>query len=60
VVCIGGHFTMDPEHTAYAMRELVRAKTGDSDALRHVAGQQPDTGRIQDRARRCADQAGNY
>jgi len=26
LVCIGGHFTMDPEHAAYAMRELVRPK----------------------------------
>ncbi len=26
MVCIGGHFTMDPEHAAYAMRELVRPK----------------------------------
>jgi L-ascorbate metabolism protein UlaG (beta-lactamase superfamily) len=26
LVCIGGHFTMDPEHAAYAMRELVKPK----------------------------------
>ena len=26
LVCIGGHFTMDPERAAYAMRELVRPK----------------------------------
>jgi len=26
LVCIGGHFTMDPEGAAYAMRELVRPK----------------------------------
>jgi L-ascorbate metabolism protein UlaG (beta-lactamase superfamily) len=26
LVCIGGYFTMDPEHAAYAMRELVRPK----------------------------------
>jgi L-ascorbate metabolism protein UlaG (beta-lactamase superfamily) len=26
LVCIGGHFTMDPEHAAYAMRELIRPK----------------------------------
>lgn len=26
LVCIGGHYTMDPEHAAYAMSELVRPK----------------------------------
>lgn len=26
LVCIGGHFTMDPERAAYAMRELIRPK----------------------------------
>ena len=26
LVCIGGHFTMDPEHAAFAMRELIRPK----------------------------------
>jgi L-ascorbate metabolism protein UlaG (beta-lactamase superfamily) len=26
LVCIGGHYTMDPEHAAYAMRELIRPK----------------------------------
>ena len=26
LVCIGGHFTMDPEHAAYAMRELIQPK----------------------------------
>ena len=26
LVCIGGHFTMDPEHAAYAVRELIRPK----------------------------------
>ncbi len=26
LVCIGGHFTMDPERAAYAMREFVRPK----------------------------------
>jgi L-ascorbate metabolism protein UlaG (beta-lactamase superfamily) len=26
LVCIGGHFTMDPEHAAYALRELIRSK----------------------------------
>jgi len=26
LVCIGGHFTMDPEHAAYALRELIRPK----------------------------------
>jgi L-ascorbate metabolism protein UlaG (beta-lactamase superfamily) len=26
LVCIGGHFTMDPEHAAFAMRELVKPK----------------------------------
>jgi L-ascorbate metabolism protein UlaG (beta-lactamase superfamily) len=26
LVCIGGHFTMDPDHAAFAMRELVRPK----------------------------------
>jgi L-ascorbate metabolism protein UlaG (beta-lactamase superfamily) len=26
LVCIGGHFTMDPERAAYAMRELVKPK----------------------------------
>jgi L-ascorbate metabolism protein UlaG (beta-lactamase superfamily) len=26
LVCIGGHFTMDPEGAAYAMRELVKPK----------------------------------
>lgn len=26
LVCIGGHFTMGPEHAAYALRELIRPK----------------------------------
>ena len=26
LICIGGHFTMDPEHAAYALRELIRPK----------------------------------
>jgi L-ascorbate metabolism protein UlaG (beta-lactamase superfamily) len=26
LVCIGGHYTMDPEHAAYALRELIRPK----------------------------------
>jgi L-ascorbate metabolism protein UlaG (beta-lactamase superfamily) len=26
LVCIGGHFTMDPEHAAYAVRDLIRPK----------------------------------
>ena len=26
LVCIGGHFTMDPKHAAYAMKELVKPK----------------------------------
>jgi L-ascorbate metabolism protein UlaG (beta-lactamase superfamily) len=26
LVCIGGHYTMDPEHAAYAVRELIRPK----------------------------------
>jgi L-ascorbate metabolism protein UlaG (beta-lactamase superfamily) len=26
LVCIGGHFTMDPEHAAYALSELIRPK----------------------------------
>lgn len=26
LVCIGGHFTMDPEHAAYAIRELIKPK----------------------------------
>jgi L-ascorbate metabolism protein UlaG (beta-lactamase superfamily) len=26
LVCIGGHYTMDPEHAAYAMRELIKPK----------------------------------
>lgn len=26
LVCIGGHFTMGPEHAAYAVRELIRPK----------------------------------
>jgi L-ascorbate metabolism protein UlaG (beta-lactamase superfamily) len=26
LVCIGGHFTMDPEHAAYSLRELIRSK----------------------------------
>ncbi len=26
LVCIGGHFTMDPEHAAYALRELIQPK----------------------------------
>jgi len=26
LVCIGGHFTMDPEHAAYAVRELIQPK----------------------------------
>jgi L-ascorbate metabolism protein UlaG (beta-lactamase superfamily) len=26
LVCIGGHFTMDPKHAAYALRELIRPK----------------------------------
>ena len=26
LVCIGGHFTMDPEHAAYALCELIRPK----------------------------------
>ena len=26
LVCIGGHFNMDPEHAAYALRELIRPK----------------------------------
>ena len=26
LVCIGGHFTMDPDHAAYALRELIRPK----------------------------------
>ncbi len=26
LVCIGGHFTMDPEQAAYAVRELIRPK----------------------------------
>jgi L-ascorbate metabolism protein UlaG (beta-lactamase superfamily) len=26
LVCIGGHWTMDPEHAAYALRELIRPK----------------------------------
>jgi len=26
IVCIGGHFTMDPEGAAYALRELIRPK----------------------------------
>jgi L-ascorbate metabolism protein UlaG (beta-lactamase superfamily) len=26
LMCIGGHFTMDPEHAAYALRELIRPK----------------------------------
>ncbi len=26
LACIGGHFTMDPEHAAYALRELIRPK----------------------------------
>ena len=26
LVCIGGHFTMNPEHAAYAVRELIKPK----------------------------------
>jgi len=26
LICIGGHFTMDPERAAYAMRELIKPK----------------------------------
>jgi L-ascorbate metabolism protein UlaG (beta-lactamase superfamily) len=26
LVCIGGHFTMDPEHAAFAVRELIKPK----------------------------------
>ena len=26
LVCIGGHFTMDPERAAFAMRELIKPK----------------------------------
>jgi L-ascorbate metabolism protein UlaG (beta-lactamase superfamily) len=26
LVCIGGHFTMDPERAAYAVRELIKPK----------------------------------
>jgi L-ascorbate metabolism protein UlaG (beta-lactamase superfamily) len=26
LACIGGHYTMDPEHAAYALRELIRPK----------------------------------
>ena len=26
LVCIGGHYTMDPEHAAYAVRELIKPK----------------------------------
>jgi L-ascorbate metabolism protein UlaG (beta-lactamase superfamily) len=26
LICIGGHFTMDPERAAYALRELIRPK----------------------------------
>jgi L-ascorbate metabolism protein UlaG (beta-lactamase superfamily) len=26
LVCIGGHFTMDPEHAAFALREFIRPK----------------------------------
>ena len=26
LICIGGHFTMDPEHAAFALRELIRSK----------------------------------
>jgi L-ascorbate metabolism protein UlaG (beta-lactamase superfamily) len=26
LVCIGGHFTMDPEHAAYALRELIQPR----------------------------------
>ncbi len=26
LVCIGGHFNMDPEHASYALRELIRPK----------------------------------
>jgi L-ascorbate metabolism protein UlaG (beta-lactamase superfamily) len=26
LVCIGGHFTMDPQHAAYALRELIQPK----------------------------------
>ncbi|TMH32339.1 MAG: metal-dependent hydrolase [Betaproteobacteria bacterium] len=26
LICIGGHFTMDPEHAAFALRELIRPK----------------------------------
>ncbi len=52
LVCIGGHFTMDPEHAAYAVRELIRPKQVIPDALRSVPDHQPDTRRIQGRARR--------
>ena len=27
LICIGGHFTMDPKHAAYATRELLKPKT---------------------------------
>ncbi len=26
LVCIGGHFTMDPEHAAFALREYIKPK----------------------------------
>ena len=26
LICIGGHFTMDPERAAYALRELIKPK----------------------------------
>ena len=46
LVCIGGHFTMDPEHAAYAVRELIRSEAGDPHALWNVSGAQSHAGRV--------------
>ena len=56
LVCIGGHFTMDPEDAAFAMREYIRPKQVIPMHYGTFPGDQPHAGRIQGGARQCADQ----
>ena len=56
LVCIGGHFTMDPERAAYALRELIRPKQVIPMHYGTYPAHQSDARRAQGGARQRADQ----
>jgi L-ascorbate metabolism protein UlaG (beta-lactamase superfamily) len=56
LVCIGGHFTMDPDRAAWGDARTRAPQDGHSDALRHTTGHSSDPSRVQSGARGRADQ----